>query len=150
MRLDYCRSLMQSAEALLTDINADKATVDALSEMVLDEKKMYDNLTSLAKAKEWDKLVSAINSRSYCRFSAKRNLDAALKADVKIRRDEAKKTADSVAEKFCCTEACICIKCIITHYNPYVNSLIGGFFMIFPMKPEVEIKSAQERMDELL
>ena len=24
--------------------------------------------------------------------------------------------------------------------------LIGGFFMIFPMKPEVEIKSAQERI----
>ncbi|MBR6635404.1 MAG: UvrD-helicase domain-containing protein, partial [Clostridia bacterium] len=103
VRLDYCRSLMQSAQDLLTDINADKATVDALSEMVLDEKQMYDNLTSLAKAKEWDKLVSAINSRSYCRFSAKRNLDAALKADVKIRRDKAKKTADSVAEKFCCT-----------------------------------------------
>ena len=103
VRFDYCRSLMQSAQNLLTDINADKATVDALSEMVLDEKQLYDNLTSLAKAKEWDKLVLAINSRSYCRFSAKRNLDAALKADVKIRRDRAKKTADSVAEKFCCT-----------------------------------------------
>ena len=105
VRLDYCRSLMQSAEDLLADINADKATVDALSEMVLDEKQMYESLTSLAKEKKWDELVSALNSRSYCRFSAKRNLDAALKADVKIRRDRAKKTADSVAEKFCCTSA---------------------------------------------
>ncbi len=103
VRLDYCRSLMQSAEDLLTDINADKATVDALSEMVLNEKQMYESLTLLANTKEWDKLVSALNSRNYCRFSGKRNLDAALKADVKIRRDRAKKTADSVAEKFCCT-----------------------------------------------
>ncbi|MBQ2965373.1 MAG: helicase-exonuclease AddAB subunit AddA [Clostridia bacterium] len=103
VRFDYCRSLMQSAEALLSDINADRATVDALSEMVLDEKQMYEKLTRLAKAKQWDELVFAVNSRSYCRFSAKRNLDAALKADVKIRRDKAKKTADSAAEKFCCT-----------------------------------------------
>ena len=103
VRFDYCRSLMQSAEALLTDINADKATADALSEMVLDEKQMYESLVELANAKQWDELVWAVNSRSYCRFSSKRNLDAALKADVKIRRDKAKKTADSVAENFCCT-----------------------------------------------
>ncbi len=105
VRLDYCLNLMKSAEALLSDINADKATVDALSEMVLDEKQMYESLASLAKEKKWDELVCAVNTRKYCRFSGKRNLDAALKADVKIRRDKAKKTADSVAEKFCCTSA---------------------------------------------
>lgn len=105
VRLDYCESLMKSAEDMLTDINADKATVDALSEMVVDEKQLYANLSSLAKAGEWDNLLAALNSRSYCRFSSKRNLDPVLKEEVKRRRERAKKTANSVAERFCCTSA---------------------------------------------
>ncbi len=102
-RLEYCVSLMQSAENMLTDINADTATVDALGEMVTQEKQLYLSLLELAESREWDRLLSALNSRSYARFSAKRNLDPVLKTAVKKRRDKAKKTADSVAERFCCT-----------------------------------------------
>ena len=36
---------------------------------------------------------------------------------------------------------------IVISFLLIITILIGGFFMIFPMKPEVEIKSAQERIE---
>lgn len=36
---------------------------------------------------------------------------------------------------------------IVISFLLIIAILIGGFFMIFPMKPEVEIKSAQERIE---
>lgn len=36
---------------------------------------------------------------------------------------------------------------ILISFLLIITILIGGFFMIFPMKPEVEIKSAQERVE---
>lgn len=104
-RLEYCCALLNDAAAMITDINADRATVEAVEELVFEEKQMYASLLEIAKQRKWDELYYALRSVSFSQFTRKRKLDLELKKAVKLRRDKAKDIFGGIPELVCCTAA---------------------------------------------